>query len=92
MPRGHIKTTCLDIDRAKCKACGSCVEECSSQVLKVRGIRFHGHVHVVKPEECSGRLLCVGACPVGAITENGKNLKRLFIFSFHNVVADGQGA
>ena len=73
MPRGHIKTAYLDIDRAKCKGCGSCVEECSSQVLKVRGIKFpinHRHIHAVKPEECSGCLLCVEACPVGAITEN----------------------
>jgi NAD-dependent dihydropyrimidine dehydrogenase PreA subunit len=75
MPRGHIKTAYLDIDKAKCTACGSCVEACPFQVLKVVGIKFlinHRHIHVVKPKECSGCLLCVEACPERAIKENGQ--------------------
>jgi 2-oxoglutarate ferredoxin oxidoreductase subunit delta len=69
--RRHIKTEYLDIDIAKCTACGKCIEECPNQVLKVVGIKFlinHRHIKVAKPEECIGCLSCVEACPEGAIT------------------------
>jgi len=72
MPTGHIKTVYLDIDKAKCTACGSCVEACPFQVLKVVGIKFlinHRHIKAAKPEDCSGCLSCVEACPEGAIKE-----------------------
>jgi NAD-dependent dihydropyrimidine dehydrogenase PreA subunit len=56
--RRHIKTEYLDIDTAKCTACGKCIEECSNQVLKA-----------AKPEECIGCLSCVEACSESAIRE-----------------------
>jgi NAD-dependent dihydropyrimidine dehydrogenase PreA subunit len=68
--RRHIKTEYLDIDTAKCTACGKCIEECSDQVLKVVGIKFlinHRHIKVAKLEECIGCLSCVEACAEAAI-------------------------
>jgi ferredoxin len=69
-----MTTAYVDIDTAKCTACGSCEEACSSSVLKVRGpkrIINHRHIHVVKPEDCTGCLSCAEACPEGAIQERG---------------------
>ena len=70
MARRHIKTEYLEIDTAKCTACGKCIEECSNQVLKLVGIKFlinHRHIKVVKPEECIACFSCVEACSEGAI-------------------------
>ena len=70
MARHHIKTEYLDIDTAKCTACGKCVEECPNDVLKVVGIKFlinHRHMKVDKPEDCIGCLSCAQACPEGVI-------------------------
>ena len=70
MARRPIKTEYLDIDTAKCTACGKCIEECSNQVLKLVGIKFiinHRHIKVAKPEECIACFSCVEACSEGAI-------------------------
>lgn len=72
MPRLHIRTEHLDIDTAKCTACGRCVEACAAEVLKVQGIQFllnDRHIHVVRPKACTGCLACVKACPEGAIVK-----------------------
>ena len=67
--RGHIRTDRLDINTALCTGCGSCVEVCQSNALKVHGPKFlnEHHVHAVKSAECTGCLRCVAACPEGAI-------------------------
>jgi 2-oxoglutarate ferredoxin oxidoreductase subunit delta len=74
MARGHIKTQYLDVDKAKCTACGTCVEECAQQVLEIVGIEFliikHRHVNVARPEDCIGCLSCMEVCSENAIMEN----------------------
>lgn len=73
MAKRNIKTEYLDIDTAKCTACGQCIEECSNEVLKLVGIKIlvnHRHIKVARPEECIGCFSCVEACPENAIREN----------------------
>ena len=82
MERRHVKTEYLDIDTAKCTACGKCIEECSQQILKLVGIKFiinHRHIKVARPEECIGCLSCLEVCPENAIKEAVSGLDRQVI-------------
>ena len=66
--RRRHATEAIQVDTSKCTACGACAEACSHSVLKVRGPRFHRHIRIVSPDDCRGCLLCVRACPEGAIS------------------------
>ncbi len=62
------RTAHIRVDHRKCEACSACEEVCKNSVLKVSGIWFHRHVHVIDAEKCKGCKKCVEACPEGAIT------------------------
>jgi ferredoxin len=62
----------IEVDRERCRACGSCVRVCSAEALAIRDGRL-----VADPERGLGCLacgLCVCACPQEAIAVSGRDL------------------
>jgi len=51
----------VKIDADKCDACGSCVDACPVQAIKLEGKA------VVNADECIDCGTCVDECPNGAI-------------------------
>ena len=64
----HNRTEFIVIDTSRCEACSRCEEECPAGVLKVKGFRFHRHVHINRAKDCRGCFKCVKACDLGAIS------------------------
>ena len=52
------------IDPEKCTGCGSCVDDCPSEVLTLE----NGIADVINPDECIDCGVCVDACSLDAIT------------------------
>ncbi|MDD3043120.1 MAG: 4Fe-4S binding protein [Methanosarcinaceae archaeon] len=48
----------IEVDRDKCKGCGSCVEACQRRVLEIQD----GVCVPVRPENCRFCMLCVSGC------------------------------
>ena len=51
------------VDSSKCVGCGSCVDACPLEAIKL-----DGDVAVVDPDTCGGCGSCVDACPSEAIS------------------------
>ena len=51
------------VDKEKCNACESCVEECPSEAIKMADDKA-----VIDKEACVDCGVCVDACPDEAIT------------------------
>lgn len=52
------------IDAARCIGCGSCVENCPLDTLRLGD---DGKAFIAYPDDCHSCYLCELACPVGAI-------------------------
>jgi iron only hydrogenase large subunit-like protein len=48
----------VDLDRAKCKGCTTCIKQCPTEAIRVR----RGRAHIIH-ERCVDCGLCVRACP-----------------------------
>jgi len=64
-------TRFIAVDTHACKACRTCVNACTHNVLGMVHFLWHKHVRIDKPDACSGCRRCVGICPHGAITATG---------------------
>lgn len=51
------------IDRDTCIGCGSCVESCPLDTLRMQ----EGKAVIAYPDDCHSCYLCEMVCPVGAI-------------------------
>lgn len=51
------------IDRERCTGCGSCVESCPLDTIRLKEQK----AVIAYPEDCHSCYLCELACPVGAI-------------------------
>jgi 2-oxoglutarate ferredoxin oxidoreductase subunit delta len=62
----------LDIDEARCKGCGLCVDACPKHVLALDGeaVNRLGHhpVRLIDPAGCTSCVLCARVCPDGVFT------------------------
>ena len=56
------QTMAVTIDKEKCNACGTCVESCPVEALKLKDVA------VVDEETCIDCGTCVDECPEGAIS------------------------
>lgn len=54
----------VQVERALCVACGSCVKECPRKALSV----FRGCWAQVEPMQCVGCGKCVRVCPANCLT------------------------
>ncbi len=54
------------IDPRTCIGCGTCVETCPTDVIRMDASGTHAVI--AYPEECQICNMCVNCCPVGAIT------------------------
>ncbi|MHA1309592.1 MAG: ATP-binding protein [Candidatus Helarchaeota archaeon] len=54
----------ITVDESKCTGCGTCAENCPSEVYEI----IDNKSKVVNPDECIECLACVENCPEGAIT------------------------
>ena len=52
----------VTIDKEKCNACGTCVDSCPVEALKLKDVA------VVDEETCIDCGTCVDECPEGAIS------------------------
>jgi MinD superfamily P-loop ATPase len=64
-----VHTTVPAIDKDRCNRCGKCAELCEYNAIFVTASNI-----MVFPELCHGCGLCVIACPVGAITEERREI------------------
>ena len=53
-----------NIDREKCVGCGTCVERCPLDTLRLDGA---GKAYIAYPDDCMTCYVCERLCPVGAI-------------------------
>ena len=58
-----MKNTPARIDVEKCDGCGTCVEACPSEAIKI-----DNNIAVVDEEECVDCESCVDECPNDAIS------------------------
>jgi NAD-dependent dihydropyrimidine dehydrogenase PreA subunit len=71
--RENTKTSYIQLDTRKCKACWKCIEGCKKQVIGKVDLPWHKHVLLVNHDLCSGCLSCIKACPHGAFSKNDKS-------------------
>lgn len=55
----------IEINREKCKACESCVDNCTAKVLE---IDEEGYPASVRPDDCQGCETCITSCDYRAIS------------------------
>ncbi len=57
----------VHIDPSLCDGCGKCVSVCSSNAI----VGGEGMIHIINNSSCSKSLVCIGACPKGAVVKAG---------------------
>ncbi len=55
------------LETRRCEACWTCLRVCKNQVFGRINLPFHRHALISHPENCSGCLRCLKACPDRAI-------------------------
>jgi len=60
--------TIENIDKNRCKGCGTCFDICPMDVIRVNKEKKKAEIRY--PEDCQVCNLCVVFCPEGAITVN----------------------
>jgi NAD-dependent dihydropyrimidine dehydrogenase PreA subunit len=66
----HTRTSFIQLDTKKCKACWKCIEICPNQVIGKVDIPWHKHAKIVKHDDCTGCLNCIDICQYGAYSIN----------------------
>ncbi|MDP4176056.1 MAG: 4Fe-4S binding protein [Bacteroidota bacterium] len=67
MHKRILETMYIQLDTSKCKACWSCIEECTNKTIGKVDIFFHKHARFLAIEKCTGCRKCVKACKFGAL-------------------------
>ncbi|HVN49378.1 MAG TPA: 4Fe-4S dicluster domain-containing protein [Bacteroidota bacterium] len=68
----HTLTPFVQLDTKKCKACWTCIENCSQQIINKVDLPWHKHALIVEPDACIGCLNCVNICPYNAYSINDR--------------------
>ena len=55
----------VEINREKCRACESCIDNCTAKVLE---ISEDGYPVAVRPNDCQGCETCISSCDYNAIS------------------------
>ncbi|HAN19112.1 MAG: hypothetical protein A2X13_02540 [Bacteroidetes bacterium GWC2_33_15] len=64
--REHTRTSHVQIDTRKCKACWKCLDNCPNQVITKVDLPWHKHALIAEPGKCTGCLKCIEVCEYGA--------------------------
>jgi NAD-dependent dihydropyrimidine dehydrogenase PreA subunit len=72
--REHKRTSFIQLDTRKCKACWKCIINCTNRVIGKVDLLGHKHALIVEPEACTGCLNCISICEFSAysITNEAK--------------------
>jgi len=65
------------IDPRTCIACGTCVETCPTDVIRMNVSTRHAVI--MYPEDCQICNMCVNFCPVNAITVTSEKFMPILI-------------
>jgi Pyruvate/2-oxoacid:ferredoxin oxidoreductase delta subunit len=92
--RKSTRTSHVQLDTRKCKACWRCLEDCQKQVIGKVNLPWHKHALIINSDKCTGCLRCINACPHDAfsmvkITDKeveGKRSSRLTNFIVNNLL------
>lgn len=87
--REHIRTPYVQLDTRKCKACWTCINNCSNQVINKVDMPWHKHALIVEPGTCTGCFNCVNICQHGAysiIDRTKQKTERLIRSAFNNFI------
>ena len=64
--REKARTSYIQLDTGKCKACWKCLRGCKNQVIGKVEFLWHKHALIVNPDACNGCLSCVKTCQYDA--------------------------
>jgi 2-oxoglutarate ferredoxin oxidoreductase subunit delta len=67
--RSHVRTSFVQLNSRKCKACWLCIDHCARKVIGKVDLPWHKHAIFINANECSGCLKCVISCPQGAFSK-----------------------
>lgn len=70
--RENTRTSHVQLDTGKCKACWKCLEDCPNQVIGKVDLPWHKHALIINPDKCTGCLKCIKACSYHAFSEIDK--------------------
>jgi 2-oxoglutarate ferredoxin oxidoreductase subunit delta len=68
--RDNTRTSHVQLDTEKCKACWKCLEDCPNQVIGKVDLLWHNHALIINPDNCTGCLKCMKACPQNAFSRS----------------------
>ena len=70
------RTTFIQLDTKKCKACWEWLTECKNNVIGRINLPWHKHSKFVNSKDCTGCLKCINVCESGALTR--ASVKKLY--------------
>ncbi len=70
--REHTRTSFIQLDTQKCKACWKCIKNCPNQVIGKVDFFMHKHALIVNPDACTGCLSCISICKYEAYSIHKK--------------------
>lgn len=75
LSRKHTRTSSIQLNTGKCKACWKCIEVCPRQVIGKVDLPWHKHSLIINPDSCCGCLNCIKSCSYGAYSEVDRSLQ-----------------
>ena len=70
--RERARSSHIQLDTRKCKACWKCLEVCQNEVIGKVDLLWHKHALIIHPENCTGCLKCSKSCQYHAISRFDK--------------------
>ena len=67
--RERTRTSHVQLDTGKCKACWKCIEDCPNHVIGKVDLPWHKHALIINPDNCKGCLKCMKTCPQNAFSQ-----------------------
>ena len=66
--RERVRSSHIQLDTRKCKACWKCLEVCQNEVIGKVDLPWHKHALIIHPDNCTGCLKCSKSCQYHAIS------------------------